>query len=351
MAGITPALESNDAYGAEGIGTGNEVAWVSSLASCTPDRSAPVEQTDFNLPFSDPAGVAIVSDTAFVGRGLTANRLASVDVSDPDNPSTIQNTSIAGTSGITYIATDAQGRDFLYVTGDNQIVSVDISDTSNMTQADTAGDFNLDSAEQLVTVGNLLFVAASAEDNFGVIDISDPNNMSVDSENGFGVNDHSGVAEDGSSRAYICGRTSDDFATIDVSDPANPSKDTEISPANFTRPERMVRSGNFVYVACFDSNSLNIIDVSTPATPSQSGVVVDNTNLDSAKDLVKVDSHVYVTAEVGDRVTVVDVSDTANPSVVGNVNPGDLPRSIANQASQNIKWCTTVNEGNLNGIC
>jgi hypothetical protein len=243
-------------------------------------------------------------DYAFVAASV-ADVIASIDVSDPTNPSVVSTLALGSSPRyIEVVGTHAFVVDFT----DDSVTSVDISDPANMSVVSTLTsqpDFGGPRDTALSDDGNHLFIGSTDNELLTSIDISDPANMSVADTR------HAGYVtaiEVQGSYAYTCDYTDDRVRSHDVSDPTAITLIDTISDATYLdRPEAIAIStdGNNVYVGV-RNGYVTTLDTSDPSNMSRPG---SHAHTPTAKDLTVLDSGTMLAATgSGDELQVWDIS-------------------------------------------
>lgn len=203
-------------------------------------------------------------------------KLISVNVTDPTNPTIVQNLSLP--AGAYPLAIAIKG-DYAFVSDQTarRIYSVNISDPANMIISGNAtkntGDWTTDfyRPNGLTISGNWLFVGN--EQNLSSVNITDPTNMAYGSQvvpgGPFGFEGLGNMATDGNFIYFSGASFGTHFWSVNVTDPLAMTIAANLTVSNSTNG--FYKLGNYVYGAGNGDGVLHIWDVSNPAIPVETG--------------------------------------------------------------------------------
>jgi len=202
----------------------------------------------------------------------------------PSNPQVVATLDYTSGEGLRKPKIDGN---YLYLSSEqpgDEFYSVDITDPTNPTKADTVTQSSLDRDFEVEIVGNTALICARPSGVLVQIDVSDPTNMSAlgtYSDPNF-VGPY-GITADGAGTAYVVDGDGNNVIALDVTDPTNISTLGSVAPTNLNHPY-----GNDVYgpnneylvVACRGENTSSsadeyfvTIDVSDPSNMTAVGNV------------------------------------------------------------------------------
>ncbi len=293
------------------ISLGDKTDQVTIETECTGTLTE--EDTLTTTELNDVVSIIIDGDYAYVAT-IGYDGLVSVDISDPTNMS--QTDSVTNGSDILNPGKmDIQGEIvYIAVYGSSRITSVDISDPTNLTILDSTSATNISNPGAVAIKGNYAFLANS--DGIISIDISDPSNMteadylsSTDMDGGADIKiigDH----------AFVVAYTDRTLTSIDISDPTNMSQtDSTTSPSSsLTAVNDMEVKGNYIFATSNLTDSVAVFDVSDPTNLTE----IENYVIPSASDsgaIALLGNYVYVgDSNGGGGLAKVDISDPTNLS-------------------------------------
>lgn len=324
--------------GGGGFPEGN-IAIVTSFGSkiIAVDRSNPaalsiiseLTSPEFTQPWR--ADIDKVNNIAFVC-DRSANKVFSIDVSDPSNMTIISSIAITGpydiqldlNNNVAYVVTD--GQDTMY--------SIDISNPSSMVLLHSLTDsINLDYADRLqldltnnvaYTIGYRNFTSPYITS----INISNPNSFSVLSRFDFSKNPQDIALDVARDTAYIaCDGTSGDyFQSINISNPSSMSL-RGVSSINSLRESKSIvfdSSRDALFMgAQLNGGTVSALELlSTSVISARS--YVDNINWTSPTGLALDENnrYLYVATWQYGRLISVDTNDLSAISVVNTLNTG-----------------------------
>lgn len=202
----------------------------------------------------------------------------------PSNPQVVATLDYTSGEGLRKPKIDGN---YLYLSSEqpgDEFYSVDITDPTNPTKADTVTQPSLDRDFEVEIVGSTALICARPSSVLVQIDVSDPTNMSVlgtYSDPNF-VGPYA-ITADGSGTAFVSDGDGNNVIALDVTDPTNISTLGSVAPSNLNHPY-----GNDVYgpnneylvVACRGESSsassdeyIVTLDVSDPSNMSTVGEV------------------------------------------------------------------------------
>jgi hypothetical protein len=190
----------------------------------------------------------------------------------------------------------------------NSLVSINISDPTNLTIVDTLANVGgeLSSPNAITISGTVAYVVGSGIATF---DISNPASLAL-MDYLFLAATTNGVAVSGN-HAFIC-LASDFVSSINVSNPNSLSYVTDIS-TGINDPRGIAISGTVAYVANTANDSLTSINIANPASLAFLDDIVLATDLNEAWDVKVSGAFAYVTSAVATNgwVTAIDISNPA----------------------------------------
>ncbi len=262
-------------------------------------------------------GVTIIDQNSLFATAVTADRLSSINIADPD--SFTQTSSVAGTD-IDGAIRSAYSNGFIYVIGStSNFTSYSISSANIATLAKlyNATSTYISTPYDIEISGNYAYVSSSANDKISVINITDPYNpLAVASFTHASIDMPQGMAISGT-KLYVASNLTDSLTIIDITNPLVPTYVGSVASATAMDGARdVVVSGNYAYVTGNTSDSLAVIDITTPATPTVGASLIDSTNLDTIENLIKVNNHIYATTKTPNAVVSIDVTGPTNPVLV-----------------------------------
>ncbi len=229
--------------------------------------------------------------------------LVVMDVSNPENPSTVATLPTTGSSlGINVYGSH------VYIGNGSSLMIVDISDPLNPIQVSTL--LTPGAAARGLTVEGHYAYVADGNAGIQIIDIADPASPVIIS-----TFDTPGYAYDvvtAGAYAYVSDQ-SNGMVVVNISDPANPFQVGHYSSTGNTRG--LFYSGQYIYLA-HDTTGLDVINVTDPSLP-----VLEN-NLDTTGNVYDVCIHgtSALVADLGGGVKVVKVAETAGLGIVNTIN-------------------------------
>jgi len=211
----------------------------------------------------------------------------------------------------------------------DKILSIDISDPSNPTIAFTLSNWdqwvNLDWPIWLAFTWNYLYVAWYLSDNINIIDISDPTNLIFVREIADDAwNQQLNWAKDikiSWSHLYVTSYADDAFNVFDNTNPSNPIYKKHIKDSTkLDWANRAIIDWNYAYIASDRNDSFEIIDLTNQDTASQNisimSELTDGTAwalLDWARAVSFSGNLAYVSSNISDALEIIDISDKINP--------------------------------------
>lgn len=242
-------------------------------------------------------------------------KLTAVDIRDPSNPVILDyfQASVNGNGHIVEISGEVA-----VLSAPGQIVTVDISNPSNMTELGTIGY----GGAAVNIVGNYILTTHSG---LTVLDASDPANMEHIITVNSGAN-HPGQIQ--GNFAYYPGTSNGTFHVFDISDPLNTTEVASVS-STFTHVHDVTVDGTLAYTANMSSDSVSVWDIRDPTAPSEIGTVQDATNLEGVHSTFLLGDYLITSnKKTSDSnlggIGVVDVSVPSSPTVVGEFTSTDL---------------------------
>ncbi|AGH99098.1 LVIVD repeat-containing protein [Micavibrio aeruginosavorus] len=197
----------------------------------------------------------------------------------------------------------------------DRLTSIDISDPLNPTIVGTLyGDDDFSNAYSVSIAGNYAYVVDTDTDDLVIIDISTPSAPSVVSSISPGT-DPQVVYSDGS-YAYILRPSSDSMRIVEVTNPLVPVSRGSYTNSSMNFPESVAVSGNYAYIAD-RSTSLWIVNATTKTSLSLGAQYTDATYLNNVYKIIISGTLAYVMTS--DRITILDITTPTAPTVVGSV--------------------------------
>lgn len=246
------------------------------------------------------------------------------NIIDVSNPSTV---TIMGSLLLDDNANDiALGTNYAYIATSNQnkeLITVNISDPYNpsiIQEKDVAGTKN---AISITIDGDVLYVGMESNTNeeWHIFSIQDPANPTLltSLEMGADINEMEIV----NGIAYLAADGIDALQVYDVSNPASPSLLGSLSVNSENSGKGLDVSGNTLYLVTGKSNAgaeFFIIDVSTPASPSLVSSLEINTDI---QDVESFSTDAFIsTVKIGAEFQVIDISNPGSPSVTDVIDLG-----------------------------
>ena len=196
---------------------------------------------------------------------------------------------------------------YVLLSAANSLVSVDISDPTNMTIADTlsiVGEHN--NPKKIAISGTTAVVVGNGVSTY---DISDPASLAL-LDYLFLASTVNGVAISGN-YAFVC-LASDFVSSIDITDTSNIAYETDVS-TSINDPHGIAISGNYAFVANTANDSITSIDITDPTAMAYEDDLVLATDLNEAWALAISGNYAYVTAATATNgwVTAIDISNPA----------------------------------------
>ena len=257
----------------------------------------------------------VVGNYAFVS-AYTNDHIAAIDISDPDNP-VIEAVKATGLNVVQRF--DIVGN-ILYALSDRTLVTVDISDPTNMTIMDTGPSPGGGQSNTVQVFNNYAYSISGSGTE--VWNVSDPYNISyvkaitggamIGTENLI----HNGVY-------YVIDGV--ELCSFDLVDPENPSLLNCFQDGidtSMTTPRDMFAQDDYLYYLDKDEDKLVIVDVSDPSTDLYHVAELANVSgeLDTPEGVFVDGDYAFVTAEGSDSVSVIDVSDPSTPRFIASVS-------------------------------
>lgn len=267
-------------------------------------QECPHERSWVDTNSSHAEAVAVVGNYAFLG--LWGGNLWTIDISDPDNPSFVDNYTSMGSPLDLVVAGD-----YVYIADYNGFLTIaDVSDPGDVQWVAYYDPAGSDYGRAVAVSGDYAYVGGS-EGLFEIVDISSPaaplHVGSIDTlSNPQAIKLANGLA-------YVA----DEYEGLKILDVGTPTAPTVIGSFDTIGKARDVHiEGAKAYVAD-DNGGLRIIDVNAPATPIEVGswgYAGGNRlwNVDKKTGGILVVTNYWPTA-----VHVVDVSDPSAPEELG----------------------------------
>ena len=235
----------------------------------------------------------------------------------------------------------------------DKLISIDISDPTNPTIVSTLSDWdqwiNLDWPKWLAFTWNYLYVTWYASDNINIIDISDPTNLTFIKEiTDSKIDQQLNWATDVTiywNYLYVSSYVDDSLNIFDNTDPSNPSflqylKDS----TKFDWINRTKVIWNYAYSVMNRNDSFAITDLSNQDSSFQKVSIVWEVNnwdnwalLDWARWISLSGNIAYIASNVSDALEIIDISDNTNPTSTWNITNWDWS-SLLNANRQVITY-------------
>lgn len=307
-----------------------------------------------NFPFADSYSLSLSEegDIAFVGSG---GGIFVTDITDPENPRVISKirtrslvdfcrfdsqtkrlyvcayfsgieiwdlTVIENPVRMSRIPTEPYPRwgidfmgDYLFVTTDFSVYSIDISDPYHPSFMDEL-NLGTDLLNQQVLNGNLLYVETSSQ-GLKLIDVSDPSNLTLSGSSSYLSGARFCIQGD-----YLYGVTSSSLKILNISDPGSISFAGSLPLTGY--PQDLAVQGNIAYVARMSTDGgMQTIDISNPSSPVDISIYPGNFQH------IKVNSN-YVYLTFSSEFTILDASDSSAVTYKGGFEmPGFVSQVTA----------------------
>ncbi len=201
--------------------------------------------------------------------------------------------------------------DVAYVaTRSNRVVSIDISDPTNMTRLDFIdSSADLGGAKDIAIAGNIAYVVNYNTRTLASIDISDPSNMTIISSVPLSATTVYPIVLSGNV-AYISGSSS--MVSVDISDPNNMIVLHTYTSPFLDNSEGIAIAGNIAYVTSSPGRTITSVDISDPSNMIEIYSHKDTPALAGAKEITIAGNIAYVIADTVKAVTTIDISDPSN---------------------------------------
>ncbi len=348
-------LDDTSLDGARSVATVGQYAYIvtsdqNSLAII--DVSDPTDPT-LEGSVVDATKLDGASDVYVAGRyvyvtAYDTDNLTIVDISDPDAPAIVGNVSDSTNLNGAY-SVDVAG-DYAFVTGfdGNTLAVVDVSDPTTPTVTTTLTDAtNLAAASDIFVSGKYAYVSAYGANALVVIDIHgtdlvsarigtiESNNLHVsgDTQISGGLNVAGGINTTGgitalapssfySATSSAALKVTGGIEQVVGSDPVLAG--SLVDNLNLNQARDVFVAYPYAYAVSDFQNSLSIIDITQPDSPSLVDVTIDPTYLDGATAVTVVGRYAYVAAKDAGSLTVLDVSKPTDPIEISHYDSPEI---------------------------
>lgn len=284
----------------------------------------------------DALKVAILGDYAYVVRNTTANNFVVVNIANPDAPSIVSTTTIAGTP--TNIAGSGS---YVYVTNASDTAEFQVISVSNPLAPTVSRTLNFTgnaNAQSIVISGDYAYVTRAADstsgaNEFTVVNILFPQFAAV--AGGYNNNISMNGVYYNNGYAYVSTTsTSSEMLTINVTTPTTPAlAHTYNAPASVAATT-VWGYGSYVFLA--QGTSLLSLDISSPASPTLSG---NFTAAGTVNNIKANDTGAYLFLGTSGSTAEFQVLNSTNPaslSLAKSVNTSSTINGLAYDATADI---------------
>lgn len=291
---------------------------------------------------SDPQNPSIVDEVNIGGKGMAVGKignyvfvgvenkskgLAVVNVSNPSNATLAKQLNIGG-----YGSSVATNGSYIYVglPSPLQLLAINVSSPTNPVIASSTSIPG--AIYNMKLVGAYLYAGLDYDwQGFRIFDISNPAVPTVASN--LGLNEEVNAVETQGPYAFL-GTEARSFYVVDISDPSTPSTITSIPvPAEI---QDLAISGDYIYGAMND-NGANLISINI-SDPTDPYVVYSKDLGGKGTSIFADDSHIYQTIEVNNKGLVINGTTVISNALTGNYISSPLDTGSPDPKYNYIKW-------------
>ncbi len=222
-------------------------------------------------------------------------------------------------------------RSYAYVTGEDSLSIIDISDPTSPTEigtiTDGAGATELDQPTGVFVVGKYAYVVSYEDAALSIFDVSDPTSPTEVGtiKDGIGATKLYGARKVfvNNGYAYVTSDNEDALSIFDVTNPSSPTEVGTLTSSELDAAYGLYFANGYIYVTSLIDDSLSIIDVTNPASPNILSTIKDGvgaTKLDGAISVYVEDDYAYVTGE--NSLSIIDISNPVSPMEIGTITDG-----------------------------
>ncbi|MFI5332522.1 MAG: tail fiber domain-containing protein, partial [Candidatus Babeliales bacterium] len=279
-----------------------------------------------------PISVYVQGRYAYVVNN-TSSTLQIIDVSNPQNPVSI--------NGATGTATTLSGPFTVYVQGRYAYISggagLEIQDVSNPALPVFVGSVATSNAQGLYVQDKYVYVALT-NGTLQVIDVSNPPSPLLVGAPSLGTQLVEVYVQ--GKYAYVTDHGAGKLLVVDISNPASPSTVGSLTTASGSTAGIYVQ-GRYAYVTNQTSGTTNfqIVDISNPSPSVVSGSSLTLTG--SPTHIYVQGRYAYVVSQTSNTLQIIDVTIPSAPVVIGSVPAGSIPFRVFVQG----RYVYVINQG------